>query len=169
MAKLLTAFDATQWDPAQITGQLPIGVHPVVIESSEVKENSKNSGGFLELGLKVIDGPAVGSTGIYRLHLYHDKAQTVEIAHRRLSTICHAIGVYSIQDSSQLHNLPFMIEVDLQKSEEAAAKGYTEVKKIFDIKGNEPGKQFIPPAPVQSVKPVAPVKITESVKLPWMQ
>ena len=140
MAQLLQAFNAQQYDPTQGGGSLPVGRHPVIIESSEVKANKANDGGYLQLNLKLIDGPQTGTTGAYRLNLYHSNPQTAEIAHRQLSAICHCVGVFNVQDSSQLHNIPFIIEVGLQKGEEAAQKGYTEVKKVFDINGNEPGK-----------------------------
>ena len=140
MAQLLQAFDAQQFDPTQGGGNLPVGRHPSIIESSEVKANKANDGGYLQLNVKLIDGPQTGTTGAYRLNLYHSNPQTAEIAHRQLSAICHCVGVFNVQDSSQLHNIPFIIEVGLQKGEEAAQKGYTEVKKVFDINGNEPGK-----------------------------
>ena len=140
MAQLLQPFNAQQYDPTQGGGNLPVGRHPSIIESSEVKANKANDGGYLQLNVKLIDGPQTGATGAYRLNLYHSNPQTAEIAHRQLSAICHCVGVFNVQDSSQLHNIPFIIEVGLQKGEEAAQKGYTEVKKVFDINGNEPGK-----------------------------
>ena len=140
MAQLLQAFNAQQFDPTQGGGSLPVGRHPVIIESWEVKANKANDGGYLQLNVKLIDGPQTGTTGAYRLNLYHSNPQTAEIAHRQLSAICHCVGVFNVQDSGQLHNIPFIIEVGLQKGEEAAQKGYTEVKKVFDINGNEPGK-----------------------------
>lgn len=136
MAQLIQAFNAQQFDPSQGVGGLPIGKHPVVIESSEVKANAKNDGGYLQLNLKIIDGPQTGTVGAYRLNLYHSNQQTVEIAHRQLSAVCHVVGVFNVQDSAQLHNIPFLVEVGPQKNDPQ----YTEVKKVFDAHGNEPGK-----------------------------
>lgn len=138
--QLLQPFNALQFDPSQSAGSLPVGKHPVIIESSEVKANSNNDGGYLQLNLKIIDGPMTGTTGPYRLNLYHSNAKTVEIAHRQLSAVCHVVGVFQIADTTPLHNIPFLVEVGLQKGDEAAAKGYTEVRKVFDMQGNEPGK-----------------------------
>lgn len=134
--QLIQAFNAQQYDPTQGVGSLPIGKHPVIVESSEVKANKANDGGYLQLNLRIIDGPQAGTTGAYRLNLYHTNQQTVEIAHRQLSAICHVVGVFMVQDSSQLHNLPFLVEVGPQKNDPA----YTEVKKVYDMNGNEPGK-----------------------------
>lgn len=136
MAQLIQPFNANNFDPTQGVGGLPIGRHPVIVESSEVKANKANDGGYLQLNLKVIDGPQAGTVGAYRLNLYHSNPQTVEIANRQLSAISHVTGVFMIQDSAQLHNIPFVIEVGPQKNDAQ----YTEVKKVFDINGNEPGK-----------------------------
>lgn len=135
--QLITPFNAQQFDPTQGVGALPIGKHPVVIESSEVKANKANDGGYLQLNLRIIDGPQTGVTGAYRLNLYHSNQQTVEIANRQLSAVCHVIGVFQVSDSSQLHGIPFIVEVGPQKNDPQ----YTEVKKVFDANGNEPGKQ----------------------------
>lgn len=129
-------FNANNFDPTQSSGGLPIGRHPVIVESSEVRANKANDGTYLQLNLKVIDGPNAGTVGAYRLNLYHSNPQVVEIASRQLSAISHVTGVFMIQDSAQLHNIPFVIEVGPQKNDPQ----YTEVKKVFDINGNEPGK-----------------------------
>lgn len=134
--QLIQAFDANQYDPSQSAGALPIGKHPVIIDSSEVKANKNNDGGYLQLNLRITDGPQAGSSGAYRLNLYHSNQQTVEIAHRQLSAICHVTGVFQVTDSSQLHNIPFIVEVGPQKNDPQ----YTEVKKVFDANGNEPGR-----------------------------
>ena len=136
MAQLIQPFNANNFDPTQGVGGLPIGRHPVVVDSSEVKANKANDGGYLQLNLKVIDGPQAGTIGAYRLNLYHSNPQTVDIANRQLSAISHVTGVFMIQDSAQLHNIPFIVEVGPQKNDAQ----YTEVKKVFDINGNEPGK-----------------------------
>lgn len=143
-------FDATGIDPSQMGGQLPVGKHPVIIVDSEVKPTKDNSGGMLVLELSIIDGPSKGQRGNYRLNLYNASQQAVEIAQRQLSAICHVTGVFKVQDSSQLHNIPFMVDVALQKDKEAAAKGYTEVVRVYDRNGNEPGKAGAgAPAPMQ--------------------
>ena len=76
MAQLLQAFNAQQFDPTQGGGSLPVGRHPVIIEYSEEKANKANDGGYLQLNVKLIDGPQTGTTGAYRLNLYHSNTQT---------------------------------------------------------------------------------------------
>ena len=151
MAKLQQAFDANNVNPQQSTGQLPIGKHPVVISDSIVKATQKNDGGYLELELRIMDGPMTGTTGAYRLNLYNQSAKAVEIANQQLSAICHVTGQFLIQDSAQLHNIPFIVEVGPQKDNPQ----YTEVKKVFDVNGNEPGKNK-PATPAPAPQQQAP-------------
>lgn len=140
MAQLIQRFNAHEFDPTQGNPPLPVGRHPVVIADSEVKPTKGNDGGFLELTLKIIDGPAQGQTGPHRVNLYSSSQKAAEIAHRQMSAICHAIAVFDVSDTRVMHDKPFMVDVALQPGEEAAAKGYTQVTKIYDINGNEPGK-----------------------------
>lgn len=136
MAQLIQPFNANNFDPTQGVGGLPIGRHPVIIQSSDVKATKANDGGYLQLDLQIIDGPQKGTVGAYRINLYNASQQAVDIANRQMSAISHVTGVFMIQDTAQLHNIPFIIEVGPQKNDPQ----YTEVKKVFDINGNEPGK-----------------------------
>lgn len=159
--QLLQGFDATTVDPTQGAGQMPIGKHPVIIAGSEIKATSSGNGGMLVLDLAITDGPNKGQTGAYRLNLYNPNQQAAQIAQRQLSAICHVTGVFKVSDSSQLHNIPFVVEVGYQKGEEPGpnnpdAKGYTEVKKVFDMHGNEPGKKPANATPQPAAQSFAP-------------
>lgn len=141
MAKLLQPFNARDFDPTQGGTSLPVGRHPVIIESNEVKGNAQNTGGYVAFHLRIIDGPQKGGSGRYILNLYHNDAKTVEIAHRKLSSLCHVLNTFNVDDMDIMNGKPFIIDVELQKGEEAAKKGYTEIVKVYDMNGNEPGKQ----------------------------
>jgi hypothetical protein len=140
MPALMNPFDASQYDPSQTASQLPIGRHPVIIESSSIETTQKGDSGMVVFGLRVIDGPAKGSTGAYRLNLYHSSAKTSEIAHRQLSALSHVTNVFRVNKTEDLHNIPFVVDVELQRDPEAASKGYTQVVRVYDMQGNEPGK-----------------------------
>jgi hypothetical protein len=145
MAQFIQPINLNNFDPTQGVGGLPIGRHPVVISSSEIKATKANDGGYLQLDLTIIDGPQKGQVGAWRLNLYSSSAQAAEIAHRQLSAVGHCVGVFMLQDSSQLHNMPFVIDVGPQKNDPQ----YTEVKKVMDMNGNEPGKAGSGAAPQQ--------------------
>jgi len=142
MAKLFQVFDATTVDPTQGGGgNLPVGRHPVVIVANEVAATKDNSGGYLALTLEIIDGPNKGSRGVVRINLYNQSAQAVDIANRQFSALCHVTNQFRVDDVDVLQNIPFMVDVELQRDPEAAKKGYTEVKKFLYLDGSEPGKK----------------------------
>lgn len=151
---LMTPFDPTKFDPSQATPQLPIGRHPVVIVDGKVVANKSNDGGMLVLTLKITDGPQKGSEGLLRLNLYHSNEKAAEIAHKTLSAICHATGLLqTITNTQQLYGKPFVIDVDFQQAEEARAKGYTEVRRIYDMQGNEPTRNSAQASAQQGASP----------------
>lgn len=157
MAKLLQAFNATQFDPTQSAGSLPIGRFPAILTKSEITPVKTNDGGMLVYTVECIDGPHKGASGPYRLNLYNASPKAVEIAQRQFAALCWVTGQQNVEDSAQLHGTPFIMEVGLQRGEEAVEKGYTEVKKVFDINGNEPSKNAAPNIVVPQTGPMTHV------------
>jgi hypothetical protein len=143
MAKLLNPFDATQYKPAVVgVPQLPVSGpegYKVVIAGSEVRPTKNDDGGLLALNLQIIEGDHAGSTGEYRLNLYNKSETAQRIAYEQLTAICHVTGVFQVLDTDVLMNIPFRVIVGLQKGDNK--EGYTEVKGVKDINGNDPGKQ----------------------------
>jgi hypothetical protein len=149
-------FDATQFDPTQGTPTHPVGKFPAYISKTEIKANKDNTGGYLAIELTTQAGVIVN-----RYNLFSTSAQAVEIAQRQLSALCHATGVYKLDfnnEAAALRNARLQIEVGLQKGQEPG--GYTEVKRVFDGGGNEPGKATQAPPPAfaapQAPAPMAP-------------
>ena len=169
MSQLMNPFNPLQHDPTQGGGSWPLGKHPVIITAAEVKPTNDNNSGKLVFSLKVIDGPNAGFEGQYNLNLYNQSAKAAEIAHRQLSAVCHVTQTFQLgPDGTQLQylfNKPFVVECGYQKGdgpvgpENPDNKGYTEIKRVFDINGNEPGKQGTPQAssqPAQGFNQQAP-------------
>lgn len=139
--QLLQPFNAAQFDPTQGgTGGFPIGKHKVIAVASEVKPTKDGNSGMVVYEAKIIEGEYTGLIGAFRFNLYSTSQQAVEIAHKQFSAFCHCVGVLNVNDTSQTHNIPFIVEVAMQKGEDAVKKGYTEVKKFYDVNGNEPGQ-----------------------------
>jgi len=143
MSSLGYAFNARTVDPSQSNSGLPISDekgHAVVIKSDDWKPTKAGDGYGLEFEVEIIDGAYRGNSGVFRLGLRYKSQQAADIAHGKLSALCHVIGQYDLDDSrggtSQLHGKPFRIVVQAQKNNAE----YTEVTKFLDINGNEPGK-----------------------------
>jgi len=129
------------FDPTGITpgfgggaGGLPVGKHPVTITKSEGKPTRDNTGGFLELTCTAFDGPAKGMSQALRLNVHNTSEVAVRIAKEQLAAICAVTGVGPFQNTSALHDKPFVVEVTPQKNDPK----YTEITAVFDMNGNEP-------------------------------
>jgi hypothetical protein len=142
-------FDASQFQPRQAGEAHPVGDFDFTITGCEIKSTKDNSGGYFQVEFTSPRGSIIHRYNIW----YNDpndhtkSAKTVEIAHGQLSALCHATGVYKINWQNQGRELlqaRGKMRVGYQKGEEPTeAKpqgGYVELKRVFDIHGNEPGK-----------------------------
>jgi len=122
MAKFGTPFDATTVEPAEPLEVLPPGNYLAQIVNSEMRVTKNGLGEYLWLEMDVLEGPYQGRKLFDRLNLINENTQTVEIARSALSAICHATGRMKVQDSEQLHLVPFIAVVRLRP----AKNGYGE-------------------------------------------
>ncbi len=146
------SFNAQQFQPQYGgAGGLPAGPngenvkYKVVIVNSYGQNSDSGQGGYLAFELTPIEGPFAGQKMTDRLNLHHTNPKVVEIANKQLSAYCHVLGRFQFQQTEELHQIPFIVEVGLQK--EPNPNKYTEVKALFDINGNEPGKAGSGPQP----------------------
>lgn len=149
----LYGYDATDIPPADDFEPLPDGLFPVVIIESEMRPTHAGDGRYLYLVEEVIDGPYTGRRLWDRLNLENQNEQTVKIAQRTLSAICHAVGILKPTDSSELHGKPMLAKVVVKP-----AKGQWPVGN--EIKGYKPidGEAAPTPPPKATVPAAAPWK-----------
>jgi hypothetical protein len=136
---------------------LPAGKYKGVVVNSftdNVEKNGVVTGGYLAFELTPIEGQFSGTKHVDRINLHNINPKVVEIANKQLSAYCHVLGKFQFNDTAELHNIPFIFEIGLQK--EPNPNAYTEVKAIFDINGNAPGKAGAGPVVNQSAPPQVP-------------
>lgn len=130
-------FDASQVQPSVPFEVIPTGDYVVMIVDSQMKPTSDGNGQYLQLQLQVIDGNRKGATLFDRLNMVNRNQQTMEIAQRTLSAVCHAVGVLQVQDSTQLHNRPLIARVVYKEPEpKKDGSGMWDAKN--EIKGYKP-------------------------------
>lgn len=127
------SFNATQYEPrfggADSMGP---GKHsPVCIVESEWRptKDSTPSDPRSMLCFKIADN--VGASITLRLNLQNPNQQTVQIANNQLAAICAVTGRMGFNDTQELHNIPFMIEVAAQRGNEK----YMEVVGVYFADG----------------------------------
>ena len=138
-------FNATEVAPTAPLEALPAGTYECVIIESEMLPTKAGNGSFLKLTFEVVSGEFSGRRLWARLNLDNPSKTAVEIARAELSAICHAVGVLTPQDSSELHNLPLLVTVKVRQLEDGA---------VNDIKGYAPVKRATPrPAAAGAAQP----------------
>jgi len=71
------------------------------------------------------------------LNLWNASDKAKEIAQSQQSALCFVTGVFYVEDTQALHNIPFYVEVAKQKNDEK----YNEVRAVFDVNGCAPKSQ----------------------------
>lgn len=125
----LNGFDASKYEPLAEYEVLPEGNYKATITASEMKSTKNGQGMFLEVTFQVIEGDFKGRNLWARLNLQNQNETAVKIAQSELSSICHAVGVLTPNDSSDLHNRPLIIKVRTKKRNDSGdltneIKGY---------------------------------------------
>ena len=159
MADFGETFDAEATEPAQDFDAIPAGKYPVMITESEKVENSSGAGSHIKLVMQVLDGPCKGRLLFHRLNLDNASSQAVQIARGQLSSICRAVKVLKPRDSTELHNLPLIVRVDVRVYEE---KRYNDVKAFYPVDGAAPDA-----APAGPAAPAAGPAAAPASAAPW--
>ena len=111
------SFNAAQVQPQASFDPIPAGKYICQITESEIKSTKAGTGQQLVLTWEVLEGDFKGRKIWDRLNISNPNKQAEQISQAALSAICHAAGVLQMQDSSQLHNKPMRIRVNIKKSE----------------------------------------------------
>ncbi len=153
MARFDTAFDATGIEPTTGYDVLPAGKYRAQIVESEMRVTRNGMGQFLWLMLDIIEGQYQGRKLFDQLNLVNSNPQTVEIAQRTLSAICHATGKLQVNDSVDLHLVPMTIQVGVKPPKD----GYSEKNTIrYLVPEKAPVAPAYQAAPAASQTPAAP-------------
>lgn len=110
-------FDANQVPPSGDFSPIPEGKYEAMIVDSDMVNNASGNGAHLKLTFVVTQGECEGRNLWHRLNLQNPSEKAVQIARGQLSAICRAVGVMTPQDSTQLHNLPLIVNVKQEQYE----------------------------------------------------
>ena len=138
------SFNANQFEPNQ-----GFGIHPPAqkvqfqITNTTIKETAAKDGGYFEVEFTSPQG-----TIRHNYNIWNKTPKAVEIAHGQLSALCRAVNIYQIDwtnEGAALRGARGLMDIGYQKGEEPSpdnpnAKGYTELKRVYDPAGNDPSK-----------------------------
>lgn len=115
-------FDATSYTPAAAGASatrapLPKGDYPAIIIESEIKTTKAGDGQYIELAMQVIDGEYSGRRIWDRLNVSNPNKQAEEIAKAALQSLCVALSIKVLNDTSELHDKPFLLALDIDRKD----------------------------------------------------
>lgn len=141
-------FNANQYEPKQgMEGHPPAQKVPFTITNTEIRPTKdstpENPSGYLAVEFT----SPIGSI-LQRYNIKNNSPKAVEIAYGQLSALCRAVNIYQIDGTNEcaaLRGGKGLMDIGYQKGEEPGpnnpdAKGYTELKRVYDLAGNDPSK-----------------------------
>lgn len=153
-------FNANSVEPMQprTYGPLPAGDYEMIIVKSDVKLTKAGTGHYIELEMQVVSGEHSGRRHWERLNVDNPNKQSEEIAKEALAALCFAVGVTDVEDTAQLHDIPFVahMEIDRKEPDRNKITGYATA-------GAAPAAK---PAAAPAPRPAAPAAAAPARK-PW--
>ena len=109
-------FDATQVD---ISSHEPVqpGTYEAVITESEIRPCRSGAGRGINLTFEILSEPAKGRKVWNWINYIHPKQEAQRIGQEELARLCRAVGIEKLDDTVQLHNIPLMITVAIDKDD----------------------------------------------------
>ncbi|QDP46552.1 MAG: hypothetical protein Unbinned4098contig1000_12 [Prokaryotic dsDNA virus sp.] len=132
MANLEKTYDVSNAPATNETNYelMPDGDYVVIINESDMKPTKKGTGKYLQLTIEIIEGDYTGRRVWSRLNLINPSATAVDIAERDLADIQRAVGKNSVSDSTELHDIPFVVTLKTRP----ASNGYEASNEVASYK-----------------------------------
>ena len=157
----MSEFNWNEFDAATVDtpsrDPVPAGDYVATVTDSAIKANKAGTGEYLSLTFQIADGDHAGRFVWANLNLVHPNEKAVAIARAELAGLCKAVGVLNPKDSADLHNMPVLIRVAVDKDRDGNPRNV--------VKGFKPAASQ---ATSQAPKPAAPAKAeARASTAPW--
>lgn len=142
-------------------GPLPRGMYQVIVMASDLKPTQAGTGQYIELTLQVVDGEHAGRRLWDRLNVSNPNKTAEDIAKRQLQELCLAAGVTNLTDTEQLHDIPVLAEVDIDRKE-------PDRNRVTGYAAISAGAPAPAPKSTQAARPAtAPTPSSKPAARPW--
>lgn len=150
-------FNAQDVSPNASLDPIPNNWYDVMIDESEIRPTKAQTGHYLRLRLKVLGGEYANRLLFVNLNIDNPNTVAQQIAEADLSAICHVTGVIALNDSQQLHGIPFKVRV-VVKEGTGEYSASNEVKGYRNQHGKDPKEALqaganAPQAPAPAAPP----------------
>ena len=110
-------FNAAEVDTTS-RDAIPSGTYEAVVTDSETRATKNGNGMGLNLTFEILsEGPDKGRKVFAWINYEHPKVEAQRIGREELASLCKAVGVTELEDTVQLHNLPLLITVGLDRND----------------------------------------------------
>lgn len=111
------SFNAAEVQPASFDA-LPAGTYEAVVSNSESRPMKSGNGMGFNFEFEILSGNFKGRKVFVWITFEHRTSQQAQqIGREQLSALCRAVGVTQLNDTNQLHNLPLMIVLGIDKND----------------------------------------------------
>jgi hypothetical protein len=112
-------FNAASVEPMQSRSfdPLPKGDYEMMIVKSDVKATQAGTGHYIELEMHVLGGEHSGRRIWERLNIDNPNKTAQDISQAALAALCHAVNVPDMSETEQLHDIPFVAHIEIDKKE----------------------------------------------------
>lgn len=146
---------------------LPLGDYMAQVTESSIEPLKSGNGQCLKLVVTILQEGYNGRKVFCRLNVRHTNPQAEQIAQQQLSDLCKAVGVVRMQDTTELHNKPFVARVKIRKSNDPQYADQNEIQGFKPASGSPVPGAAIPPRPAGAAMPVAANAAGAGNTPPW--
>lgn len=123
MTRLGEAFDANEHEDLGSFDPIPAADYIVQVVKSDYCTTNDKQGKYIKLEFEVLDGPCKGRKVWNNLNVVNKSQAAMEIAKKGLATLCRVVGLQGVQDTQELHGIPFILKVGIKPAEGDYPKG----------------------------------------------
>jgi hypothetical protein len=108
-------FNAAVVDPFGDRTPVPAGNYRVVLKQSGIEVPKSGQGKMVQLQMSVVEGEQQGKVIFQNINYLSPNPTAQQIGQSKLSSLCHVCGVLQLQDTQQLHGIPFRVQVSVSE------------------------------------------------------
>ena len=110
-------FNAAEVDTTS-RDAIPSGTYyEAVVTDSETRATKNGNGMGINLTFEILSDPAKGRKVFAWINYENQNAKAQQIGREELASLCKAVGVTELEDTVQLHNLPLVITVGVDRND----------------------------------------------------
>lgn len=144
MARLDQTFRTEDVPPDQYE-PLPIGDYRAEIVASDIKPTKNGTGQYIQFEVQILEGEHAGRRAWDRINLWNSNEDATRIAHQTMRKILDACGRDSVDDTEELHQIPFVLKVTMRQNKKT---GEMQNAYSYAREGEPVAQQFQSAAPV---------------------